>query len=173
MLVPGCRGRAADDVEDVGEQSGVRGLVPRQRFQQFPGAGDQEGQDGPVRLGEGQRAFGGLVRRALVTEFTLGEPGYQVSLHDREVADDGRDAVQDVPQRAEGRGRIAFGEADRGAGVTDFARADARSRAARRSTRSISRGLLGPPSRACLGIYADTLTKHGDQHPCPPGFGRA
>ena len=82
-----------------------------------------ERQDGPVRLGEGQRAFGGLVRRALVTEFTVGQPGEQVSLHDREVPDDRCGAVQDVPQRAEGRGRIAFGEADHRAGVADFARA--------------------------------------------------
>ena len=59
------------------QQRGVRGLVRRQRLQQLPGAGHRERQDQPVRLGEGQRAFGGLVRRALVAELTVGEPGQQ------------------------------------------------------------------------------------------------
>ena len=47
-----------------------------------PRARHRERQDQPVRLGEGERAFGGLVRRALVTELTVGEPGQQVRLHD-------------------------------------------------------------------------------------------
>ena len=109
------------DVEDVGEQRGVCCLVPRQGLQQLPGARRQERQDGPVRLGEGEGAFGGLVRRALVTELTVGQPGEQVGLQDREIPDDRCRAVQDIPQRAEGRGRVAFGEADHRAGVTDFA----------------------------------------------------
>ena len=82
-----------------------------------------ERQDQPVRLGEGQRALGGLVRRALVTELTVGQPGQQVSLHDRDVPDDRCRAVQDVLHRAQGPGRIAFREADHRAGVADLARA--------------------------------------------------
>ena len=35
--------------------------------------------------GESECMFGGLVRRALVTELTVGEPDQQVSLYDRDV----------------------------------------------------------------------------------------
>ena len=49
------------DVEDVGEQRGVRGLVPRQRLQQPGRAGHRERQDQPVRLSEAERMSGGLV----------------------------------------------------------------------------------------------------------------
>jgi hypothetical protein len=90
------------DVEDVGEQRGVRCLMPRQRLQQLPGARHRERQDQPVRLSQGQRAFRSLVRRALVTELTVGEPGQQVSLDDRYVTDDWGGAVQNTGQRAEG-----------------------------------------------------------------------
>ena len=41
-----------------------------------------------VRLRQGQRPFGRLVRRALVTELAVGEPGQQLSFHDRDVTDD-------------------------------------------------------------------------------------
>jgi hypothetical protein len=96
-------------------------LVPRHVLEQLPGVRHQERQDGPVRLGEGECALGGLVRRLLVTEFPVGEPGDQMSFHHREVPDDRCGAVQDIPQRAESRGRIAVGEADHRAGVADFA----------------------------------------------------
>jgi aryl-alcohol dehydrogenase-like predicted oxidoreductase len=49
------------DVEDVGGQRGVRGLVPGQRLQQPGRAGHRERQDQPVRLSEAERMFGGLV----------------------------------------------------------------------------------------------------------------
>ena len=38
-------------------------------------AGHRERQDEPVGFGEGEGAFGGLVRRTLVAEVTLGEGG--------------------------------------------------------------------------------------------------
>ena len=93
------------EVEDVGEQRGVRGLVPRQGLQQLPGAGHLERQHQPVSLGESQRPFGGLIRRPLITELTVGQPGQQLRLHDRDVPDDRRRAVQDIPHRAQSPGR--------------------------------------------------------------------
>ena len=48
----------------------------------------------------------------LVTELTMGEGGEQLSLHDRDVADDRCHAVQDRLHRAEGFRRVAFREAD-------------------------------------------------------------
>ena len=48
----------------------------------------------------------------LVTELTMGEGGKQLSLHDRDVADDQCHAVQDRLHRAEGFRRFAFREAD-------------------------------------------------------------
>jgi hypothetical protein len=95
-------GRTVHDVEDIGEQRGVRGLMPRQRFEQLPGARHREGQDQPVGLGQGQGTFGGLVRRALVTELTMGEPGQQLRLHDRDVPDDRGRAVQNILHRGQG-----------------------------------------------------------------------
>jgi len=53
----------------------------------------------------------------------VGQPGEQVSLHDRDVPDDRCGAVQDVPHRAEGPGRITVREADHRAGFTDLTRA--------------------------------------------------
>jgi hypothetical protein len=73
------------DVEDIGEQRGVRPLVPGQRLQQLGRARHRERQDQPVRLRQGQRPLRRLVRRALVTEFPVGEPGQQVGLHDGDV----------------------------------------------------------------------------------------
>ena len=43
------------------------GLVPRQLLEQPLCAGHRERQDEPVWPGEGEGAFGGLVRRALLT----------------------------------------------------------------------------------------------------------
>ena len=51
----------------------------------------------------------------------MGEPGQQVRLHDRDVPEDRRGAVQHLGRRAQGCGRIAFREADHRAGVTDLA----------------------------------------------------
>ena len=76
------------DVEDVGEQGGVRCLMPWQRLEELPGAGHRERQDQPVGLRQGQRPFRRLVGRALVTELTVGEPGQQVGLRDRCVTED-------------------------------------------------------------------------------------
>ena len=59
---------AMQDVEDVGEQRGVHGLVLLQRLQQPGRAGHGERHDQPVRLGEVQGAFGGLAGRVLVAE---------------------------------------------------------------------------------------------------------
>jgi hypothetical protein len=42
----------------------VRGLMPRQGLKQLPGTGHRERKHQPVGLGEGQRPFGRLVRRA-------------------------------------------------------------------------------------------------------------
>src|SRR6516164_2811564 len=71
-LVSGRQRRAVYDVQDVGKERGVSCLVPRQGFQQLPRARYRERQDEPVGLGERQSAFGGLVRRVLVTELTVG-----------------------------------------------------------------------------------------------------
>ncbi len=98
------------DVEDVGEQRGVRCLMPGQRLEQLAGARHRERQDQPVRLRQGQRSFSRLVRRALVTELTMGEPGEQVRLDDRDVTEDRCRAIQHIPHRAQGPGRIAFRE---------------------------------------------------------------
>ncbi len=84
----GGQGGAAYGVEDVGEQCGVRCLMLRQSLEQWLRARHRERQDEPVRFGEGECAVGGLVRRALVTELTVGEPGQQVSLYDCDVTDD-------------------------------------------------------------------------------------
>jgi hypothetical protein len=71
------------DVEDVGEQRGVRGLVPRQGLEQLPGACHHERQDQPVWLRQGQRPFGGLRgERALA-----GPRGDQHGEVDRRAAD--------------------------------------------------------------------------------------
>jgi len=54
----------------------------------------------------------------------MGEPGQQMSLDDRGVTDDGRDArraINDTLQVAETLGRSALREADHRAGITDFA----------------------------------------------------
>ena len=101
----------------------MRGLVPRQGLQQLAGASHRERQHQPVGLCESQGPFGRLICRALVTERTIGQPGQQLSLHHRDGPDDRCRAVQDVPQRAERPGRVAFGEADRRVGVADFTRA--------------------------------------------------
>jgi hypothetical protein len=73
-----------------------------------------ERQDQPVRLREGQGAFGGLVRRVLVAELTIGEPGQQISLDDTGVTDDGRNrrrAIKDTLQVAETLGQSSPAEA--------------------------------------------------------------
>jgi hypothetical protein len=109
------------EVEDVGEQRGVGCLVPRQRLQQLRRARHHERQHDPVLLGDSERVFGGPVRRALVAELAVGEPGEQVSLHDRGVADDRSGPVQNAGHRAQGRGRFAFRQADHRVGVMHFA----------------------------------------------------
>ncbi len=106
------------DVEDAGEQRGVRCLMPGQRLEQLPGARHRERQDQPVRLRQGQCAFSRLVRRALVTEFTIGEPGEQVRFNNRDVTEDRGRAIENIVQRAQGSGRIAFRETDHRAGIT-------------------------------------------------------
>ena len=108
------------DVEDVGEQRGVRCLMPRQGLEQLAGARHRERQDQPVSLRQGQRPFSRLVRRALVTELTMGEPGEQVRLHDRDVTDDRGRAIENILQHAQSFGRIAFRETDHRAGITDL-----------------------------------------------------
>ena len=65
--------------------------------------------------------FDGLVRRALLAEVAVREPREQVSLHDRCVTHDRGGAVQSTGQRAQGRGRFAFRQADHRVGVTHFA----------------------------------------------------
>jgi hypothetical protein len=50
-------------------------------------------------LGESERMFGGLVRRALVTELTVGEPGQQMRLDDRDVPLDRGRAIFPFPSR--------------------------------------------------------------------------
>jgi hypothetical protein len=55
------RGCAVQDVEDVGEQRGVRRLVPGRRLQQPGRAGHRERRDQPVRLSEAERMSGGVV----------------------------------------------------------------------------------------------------------------
>jgi hypothetical protein len=95
--------------------------MPGKRLEQFPGARHRERQDQSVRLRQGQRAFGRLVGRALVTEFAMSESGQQVRLHDRDVSKDRGRAIQNIGHRAEGSGRVAFREADHGAGIADLA----------------------------------------------------
>jgi hypothetical protein len=83
-----------------------------------------ERQDQPVRLRKGQGAFGGLVRRVLVADLTIGEPGQQISLDDPGVTDDlrnGSRATKDTLQVAETLGQSALREAGHRAGITDFA----------------------------------------------------
>jgi hypothetical protein len=70
----GRRQRAAQHAEDVGAERGLRGLVGRQLLEQIARAGHRERQDQPVSPGQGQRALGGLARRALITERAVGEP---------------------------------------------------------------------------------------------------
>ena len=65
--------------------------------------------------------MGSRLRRALVTQLPVGQPGYQLGLHDRDVPDDRRGSVQHIPHRGECRGRIAFGQADHRTGVGDLA----------------------------------------------------
>jgi hypothetical protein len=108
-------------VEDVGDQGGVGCLVPRQGLEQLPCARHGERQDQPVRLGQGEGAFGSLVRGALVAERTVGEPGQQLGFDDRDVPDDRCRAVENLGQRAERSGWVAFREADHRAGIADFA----------------------------------------------------
>jgi hypothetical protein len=112
-----------EDVQDVGEQRGVRGLVPGQRLEQAGRAGHRERQDQPVGLRQGQRAFGGLVRCALVTELTMSQPGEQLRLNDRDVTKDRCRAIEHIVQRVQGAGRIAFREADHRAGIEYLSRA--------------------------------------------------
>ena len=79
-------------------------------------AGHRERQDQPVGLGQGERAFGGLVRRALVTERTVGERGQQVGLDDRDVPDDRCRAIENIGQRVESSrpDRLRRGRSPRG-----------------------------------------------------------
>ncbi len=51
----------------------------------------------------------------------MGEPGQQVSLNKGDVTDDRCRAVQQLLNRAKGSGRVAFGQADHRARITDFA----------------------------------------------------
>jgi hypothetical protein len=68
------------DVEDVGDQRGVRRPCG-QGLEQFPGAGHRERQDQPVRLGEVQRLLDTAARaRALVAQVAAGERVQQVGL---------------------------------------------------------------------------------------------
>ena len=80
------------------------------------GARHRERQDQPVRLRQGQRAFGRLVRRALVTELAMGEPGQQVRLHDRDVSEDRGRAIQNIgaPRRGLRPDRLPRGRSPRG-----------------------------------------------------------
>ena len=117
-----------------------------QRLQQPGRAGHRERQDQPVGLGESQRPFGGLVRRALVAELTMGEPGQQVRLHDRDVPEERRPAVQDTGDRGQSCGRIAFGQADRRAGVPVRPRLVIERRRARRGPARSARGGPGWPA---------------------------
>jgi hypothetical protein len=64
--------------------------------------------------------FGCPVRRALVAELAVREPGEQVSLYDRCVTDNRGGAVQNTGHRAQGRSRFAFRQADHRVGVTHF-----------------------------------------------------
>jgi hypothetical protein len=59
-------------------------------------------QDQPVRLGQGEGAFGSLVRRPLVAERTVGEPGQQLGLNDRDRPDDRSRAIEDLVAAAAG-----------------------------------------------------------------------
>ena len=88
------------DVEDVGEQRGVRCLMPRQGLEQLPGTRHRERQDQPVSLRQSEGVLDGLVGRALVTELTMGEPGQQVRLHDGDVTDNRGRAIQHILHRA-------------------------------------------------------------------------
>jgi len=74
-----------EDVEDVGEQRGVRGLVPGQRPPAALPSWSSRTQHHPVRLRQGQRVLGRLVRRALVTVFTIGQHRPAGAPHDRGV----------------------------------------------------------------------------------------
>ena len=92
--------------------------MPRQGLEQLPGTRHRKRQDQPVGLRQGQRTLGRLVRRALVTEFTMGEPGEQLRLDDRDVTDDRCRAIKNILQRAQSSGRIAFRETNHPAGIT-------------------------------------------------------
>jgi len=73
-LVFGRRGCAVHEVEDVGEQRGVRCLMLRQRLQQFRRARHHERQEQPVLLGESECMLGGPVRRTLVASWRYASP---------------------------------------------------------------------------------------------------
>jgi hypothetical protein len=111
-VLGGGDGGAAHGVEDVGEQRGARCLMPRRGLEQLLRACHRERQDELIRLGDGKCVPGGMVRRVLVTELTMGEGGKQLSLHDRDVADGRCHAVQDRLHRAGGFCQFAFREAD-------------------------------------------------------------
>jgi hypothetical protein len=80
-----------------------------------------ERQDQPVRLREGKGTLGCRVRRALVAERTVGQRGQQLGFNEGDVPDDRCRAVQNTGQRAQGRGRFAFRQADHRVGITHFA----------------------------------------------------
>ena len=89
---------------------------------QLRGTRHRERQHEPVSLGQGQRVFGRLVRRALVPQLPVGQPGQQMSLYHRVVPDNRCGPVQYIPQGGERPVRIAVRQADHRAGVADLAR---------------------------------------------------
>ena len=97
------------------EQRGVRRLVRRQGLEQLPRERHRERQDQPVSLRQRQRALGRLVRRALITELAVGEPGQQVRLHGGDVADNRGGAVEHRLHRDRGLppGRLPPGRSPR------------------------------------------------------------
>ena len=92
-------------------------------LEQVSGACDGERKDEPVRLGEGESMFDGVVGRAPVAEAVLGERGQQVGFDDGEVTGDGHVAVEHAAQGVEGGMRVAAGQVDHCTCVADLAQA--------------------------------------------------
>ncbi len=95
--------------------------MPRQSLEQLPRTGHRERQDHPLRLGEGERAFRGLARRAPVTKLIVRQSAHQQRFNACHVADKRNRAIENTRQFTKSPGRIAFREEHHRAGSANFA----------------------------------------------------
>ena len=105
--------RPGKDVQDVCEQGGMRGAVPRVPFQELARRRDEERQDERVRLGEVERPLHVILRRLRVTQRVAREGVEEERVDERGVADDRGRAFEHGREDLHGASSVLLGEVNR------------------------------------------------------------